>query len=264
MGTQARVPRLKYDSFYKQPPKRLLCWFSCGATSAVAAKLAMKAYPNLPVVIAYCDTGSEHESNYKFIDQCSKWYGKKIEVLKNPKFGNVWDVFEKTKYLAGIRGARCTTEMKKMVRRDFEDLTGDLQVFGFDGTELKRARNFIERNEEVRVYFPLIEQKVSKQNCIDLLKENDIEIPHMYKLGYKNNNCIGCVKGGAGYWNKIRDDFPDVFNRMSKLERKLNVAINKKYVDGKRIRVFLDELDPKAGRYESELEIMKCGLICGE
>ena len=38
----------------------------------------------------------------------------------------------------------------------------------------------------------------------------------MYKLGYKNNNCIGCVKGQAGYWNKIRKDFPDVFDQMSK------------------------------------------------
>ncbi len=35
----------------------------------------------------------------------------------------------------------------------------------------------------------------------------------MYDLGYPNNNCIGCVKGGMGYWNKIRKDFPEVFQK---------------------------------------------------
>ena len=84
----------------------------------------------------------------------------------------------------------------------------------------------------------------------------------MYKLGYKNNNCIGCVKGQSGYWNKIRKDFPEVFARMAKVERSLNVAINKSYAgDGLRKRVFLDELDPKAGRYKSEPSL-GCGVLC--
>ncbi len=33
----------------------------------------------------------------------------------------------------------------------------------------------------------------------------------MYRLGYVNNNWVGGWKGGMGYWNKIRVDFPDVF-----------------------------------------------------
>jgi len=89
-----------------------------------------------------------------------------------------------------------------------------------------------------------------------------IEIPKMYQLGYKNNNCIGCPKGQSGYWNKIRVDFPEVFKRMSKVERKLNVAINKSYAgDGKRKRVFLDELEPDVGNYKFEPDI-SCGLLC--
>lgn len=33
----------------------------------------------------------------------------------------------------------------------------------------------------------------------------------MYRLGYDNANCIGCVKGGEGYWRAIREDFPEQF-----------------------------------------------------
>jgi len=80
-------------------------------------------------------------------------------------------------------------------------------------------------------------------------------------MGYKNNNCIGCVKGGAGYWNKIRVDFPNVFKRMARQERKMNVAINKRYAGGERKRVFLDELPPDMGNYFQEPDI-SCGPHC--
>jgi hypothetical protein len=65
-----------------------------------------------------------------------------------------------------------------------------------------------------------------------------------------------------GYWNKIRVDFPEAFERMAKTERELNVAICKSYAgDGKRKRVFLDELDPEAGRYDP-LPDIECGVLC--
>lgn len=52
-----------------------------------------------------------------------------------------------------------------------------------------------------------------------MLWKAGIKIPAMYKMGYNNNNCIGCVKGGMGYWNKIRKDFPEVFAQMAQIER---------------------------------------------
>lgn len=57
-----------------------------------------------------------------------------------------------------------------------------------------------------------------------MLWKAGIEIPAMYKMGYNNNNCIGCVKGGMGYWNKIRKDFPKVFDRMAKIEREVGAT----------------------------------------
>lgn len=71
-------------------------------------------------------------------------------------------------------------------------------------------------------------------------------------LGYRNNNCIGCVKGGMGYWNKIRVTHPDVFERMAAEERRLGFSLN---------TVFLDELRPDQGRYELEEDI-ECGVLC--
>jgi hypothetical protein len=36
--------------------------------------------------------------------------------------------------------------------------------------------------------------------------------------GYDHNNCIGCVKAGAWYLNKIRVDFPWRFQEQMELE----------------------------------------------
>lgn len=255
-----------YDR-YDFPYNRIVCWWSAGVTSAVAAKLTIDKFKDSgkEIVIAYCDTGGEHDDNYRFLADCEKWYGQKIKILKNKNYNDIWHVFEKNRYLAGVKGARCTTEMKKNVRREFENLETDLQVFGFDFNEKKRVERFTANNFEVRLYLPLFEHMYVKQNCINIVNEAGIKLPAMYLLGYKNNNCIGCVKGQMGYWNKIRIDFPEVFERMATLEQEIGAALCKTYAgDGKRKRVFLKDLPKDAGRYNSEIETMKCGLVCGE
>lgn len=240
---------------------RIVSWFSCGATSAVATHLTLEKYKGKKIEIIYTDTGSEHPDNHRFLKDCEKWFGQEIKILKSDKYKDIWDVFEKTRYLVGVGGARCTTELKKKLRFQYQK-PDDLQIFGFDKSEQKRFDRFKKNNFDVNIEAPLIERGISKSECLGFLENQGIEIPFMYKLGYKNANCVPCVKGQQGYWNKIRKDFPDVFDRMAKVERKLNVAINKSYAgDGTRKRVFLDELNQNAGRYDEEISI-ECGVLC--
>jgi len=271
---------------------RVVVWFSCGVTSAVAVKLAQKKYGE--IIIAYTDPGGEHEDNKRFLADCELWFGQKVEILKSKRYKDTWDVWEKTRWLVGPSGARCTGELKKQLRTDFEDF-GDIQVFGFDLGEQGRVDKFRKNNPEVYLDAILFDQGLSKQDCLAIVAKAGIEVPITYKMGYDHANCIPCVKGQSGYWNKIRVDFPDEFKRMSLLERDIDAAINKRYVkysrakdadldrfyeyasektvkklekdisEGKdpdlRLRVYLDELDPKAGNYAFEPKF-DCGLLC--
>lgn len=107
-------------------------------------------------------------------------------------------------------------------------------------------------------YFPLIEKRLNKQACLMKLKTANIEIPEMYKLGYhNNNNCIGCFKGGMGYWNKIRKDFPVIFEATSKLEQETRHTVLKD--NGQQL--YLKDLSPDKGN-QKDLEIPDCGLFC--
>lgn len=241
-----RIPA--QPSLYKG---RTLVWFSCGAASACAAKLTLERYPDAEIL--YCDTlAYEHPDNRRFLDDVSKWVGKPIQILKSKKYTDIFDVFEKTGWLVGSAGARCTIELKRNVREEYE-MPGDVHVFGMGVDELARIKRFEQNNPEIYLYWPLVEASMNKQDCLNMLMSAGIELPAMYKLGYKNNNCIGCVKAGRGYWNKIRTDFPESFDRMAKLERKMNARI---FND-----IFLDELPLDAGRYESEYNI-ECGPVC--
>jgi len=238
---------------------RKIVWFSCGAASAVAAKIATQKYKN--VIVAYCDTSAnEHPDNMRFFADIEKWIGQPITKLNNPKYTDTWDVWNKTGYLVGVAGARCTSELKRAVRVAFEQ-DGDTQMFGYTIEETKRAKLFEKNNPEIKTEWPLIAEGLSKSDCLGMLWRAGIKIPAMYELGYANNNCIGCVKGQAGYWNKIKIDFPAIFARMAKQERQMDVAINKKYINGERVRVFLDELPPNMGNYKTEPDI-SCGIVC--
>lgn len=243
---------------------RVLAWFSCGDASAVAAKLACDAYGDA-VEVCYCDTFAyEHPDNVRFFGDVERWLGRPITILKSPDYTDIFDVFRKTRWLIGVAGARCTTELKKNVRTAYQR-PDDTHVFGFTADEHARADSFRRNNHDLRVSFPLIEQGLTKADCHRLVRDAGIAEPEMYRLGYRNNNCIGCVKGGSGYWNKIRRDFPEAFDRMANLERELDAAICKRegVTDGKRWRerVFLDELPASAGAYQSEPDI-ECGVLC--
>lgn len=232
-----------------------IAWFSAGITSAVACKIAVENYPD--VKICYIETGSHHPDNLRFLRDCEKWIGQPIEILQSKKYADVLDTILTRKYIKEVWfGASCTLFLKKEIRRQIHNtLQPEAHIMGFEYStkEIERAKNFEIRHPEAKFLFPLIEFKLSKNECAGIVKLAGIEMPEMYKLGYDHNNCIGCVKGGKGYWNKIRKDFPEVFENMAKAEREIgNSCINGQ---------FLDELDPNDGNAQTEV-MPECGLFC--
>ena len=111
--------------------RRRIVWFSCGAASAVTAKVALEAHPD--ALIVNCDTTvNEHPDNKRFRSDVSDWLGRGIIVLHSKKYigGTVEEVFEDRKYMSGPAGACCTTELKKVPRFAFQE-PDDIHIFGF-------------------------------------------------------------------------------------------------------------------------------------
>ena len=238
---------------------KTICWFSCGAASAVATKLTIESSEN--VEIYYTNTGSEHEDNERFLKECEEWFGQKINVLKSKVFNDIWEVFEKKRFLSSSYGAPCTGAMKKEPANGIWKV-GDREIFGYTADERHRLERFRRDNPERDIVCPLIDKNLDKADCLGMLDRVGIELPTMYKLGFRNNNCIGCVKArdSVDYWKRIRKYFPDKFDKMAGFEREFKHAINRVSVKGEKIPVFLDEIevgDPKGAD-----PMISCGLFC--
>jgi len=239
-------------------------WFSCGAASAVAAKRTLERYQDIcEIKIVNNPIADEHPDNLRFLKDCEEWFGQKIEFATNYKYpsNRVNDVFRDTKYIAGHKGARCTVELKKEARKQWESKNhSDWLVLGFTLEEKHRYDRFI-LTERENLLPILIEEGISKRKCFEFLHKAGIKRPAIYDLGYSNANCIGCVKGQyAKYWNLVRRTHPEVFESRCRVSRELGVKLWK-VSDAE--RRFLDELpvDCDDGQLLMDFE---CGIYCEE
>jgi len=204
----------------------VICWWSGGITSAVACYLALGIYGLERCRFVFIDTKNEHEDTYRFLKDCSKWYGKEIETITSKSYDSIQDVWKKHKSLNVATGAICSTQLKRKVREDWQKENNySFQVFGFEfeSKEFNRAKGLKLNHSKVKAIFPLLMYGYSKEDCLDIVKDASISIPLMYKLGFSNNNCFGtgCVQGGIGYWQKIQKDMPYKFDEMAKMEHEL-------------------------------------------
>lgn len=237
---------------------RIIVWFSRGAASAVAAKMTLDAYPKDRVSVVYCNTAmSENADGDRFQAQISDWINFPITVIGSDKYESVDEVFERERYMSGIAGARCTVEMKKIPRMNFQR-ADDCHVFGYCVDEQKRIKDFKANNPELTLDWILRDNFIRKVDCYRILKEAGIELPEMYRLGFEHNNCLACVKATSpGYWNKTRVHFPEAFDRRARQSREIGCRLVR--LDGERI--FLDELPSDAGLNEPDGDI-ECGPYC--
>lgn len=241
---------------------RMLCWFSCGAASAVATRAAITQFDKTHEVIPVCcDTRpSENSDNYRFSRECEKWFERPIVFISSDKYATVDEVFEKVGYMSGVKGARCTVELKKKPRFKFAQ-PDDVHVFGFTADEGKRIREFTERNPELSLKWVLRDGGITKQDCYQLLKIEGIELPENYRLGFDNNNCPGCVKATSPwYWDLVRHHYPAVFKRRCEQSRKIGVRLVE---IRSHVRIFLDELPYGPFKKRGKKENLSCGPECG-
>jgi hypothetical protein len=230
-------------------------WFSAGVSSAVATKLAIDDIDK----IIYTHIEDQHEDTMRFVRDCEEWFGKPVEIISSP-LKNVESACYMAGgrgYINGVAGAACTKRLKRDVRKQWEadniTLGPFTYVWGIDSDETSRAEKITKDMSGHTHLFPLIEGGINKEHAHRIIRASGIARPAMYDLGYHNNNCVGCVKGGMGYWNKIRTDFPGVFKARAKMERTIGASC----ING----TYLDELDPDRGRHADEV-MDDCGIFC--
>ena len=233
---------------------RVVCHFSCGAASAVATKLILSKYAHEQIVIYNSFIVEEHPDNRRFLADCEKWFGHPITVLADEKYGaSVHEVWRRRRFMVSRFGAACSAALKHNII-DAVCLPNDTHVFGFTCEETGRAKRFLETGG----LCPLIDAGLTHADCLSMIERAGLVLPEMYRLGFNNANCIGCCKGGEGYWNKIRDVFPEQFAAAVAIDESLGSTMFRNRQTGERYG--LKDLKPGTGRHNEELP--SCSFFC--
>lgn len=226
-------------------------WFSAGVSSAIVAYLCRNELD----AIIYQHIDDQHPDTIRFLRDVEELIGRKIVVQQSPlktveaacKYGNCIRIPK--------RPPKCSEWLKQKERQrwEYEHNGQHVYFWGLDVNEQERSERFERGMPQSDHRFPLIERQLTKADVHAMAVRLGLKRPAMYEMGYHNNNCIGCVAGGMGYWNKIRVDFPETFAARAQLEREIGHSC----ING----VFLDELDPNAGRHDPPIDI-ECGVYC--
>jgi len=244
--------------------QKIAVWFSCGAASAVAAKLIIDYY-GYSNTIYICNNPilEEGEDNQRFLEDVSDWLKHPIEKIRSTKYprGSVKEVWADRKYMSGIHGAPCTLELKKRPRQEWEaKYNPNWTVLGFTAEEQARADRF-KMTERDSLLTPLIDLGITKQDCFDIINKAGIRLPDLYRNGHPNANCLGCVKvNSPTYWNWLRVTYPEVFNDRLKQSKEIGAKLVR--VKGQYIP--LEDLDPKAKGRKMKSYNVDCGIFCEE
>lgn len=239
-------------------------WFSRGAASAVAAKIAVETLGAIcKVRVLTNPIKEEHESNARFQDDCEEWLGVKIVSVVSKKYPSasaveVWADERAMSFPSGF--APCTKHLKKRARQEWEaDHFPAANVFGFTLEEQDR-HNRLKDSEIVPVLPLLIDNGLTKQDCFDFLRSEGLKLPEPYLLGFPNSNCVGCVKATSPtYWQAVRKHFPEIFESRAAQSRELGARLVR--VKGKRI--YLDELEPGTTGRKMKKFSFECSGLCG-
>lgn len=252
---------------------RIIATISGGKASGFMAHWALQHYPKSDVVLYFNDTGWEHPDLHRFLRDLSVFLdhpitedsdGRDVELLAYDKHA-----------IPNNRMPFCSVKLKaERLQKYCRD--GDVLLFGIGAEEAHRAVRIVDVYAEVArrrritltVRFPLIEQRVTPQTIDAFYVDHGIEIPALYRLGFKHNNCGGgCVRSSRRQWLHLLRTQPETFAERERFEGEISDHFGKrltmmKNISLKELRLAAEAQSEIVFDSDDERDVTDCIGIC--
>lgn len=253
-----------------------IVFYSGGIGSWAAANRVIEKHGKENVILLFTDTLIEDHDLYRFIDETS--IALDVQLVKIADGRTPFDVYRDERFLGNSRIAPCSHKLKQAVAKKWitENFKPDQCVLylGIDWTEAHRTKAPIKNWSPYRVEFPMCDEPyVTKNEMLQQLKNDGIEVPRLYTLGFAHNNCGGfCCRAGQGHFANLLEKLPERFLEYEAKEEELREFLGRDVAMMKKTRkkvtkpYTLRELREDIQRQEpiDTLDIGGCGCFVEE
>jgi 3'-phosphoadenosine 5'-phosphosulfate sulfotransferase (PAPS reductase)/FAD synthetase len=166
----------------------------------------------------FCDTGAELPETYDYLDRLETALGKRIERLNARKgFDHWFEVY---------RGALPSPQMrwctKKMKIEPLEEWVGDDVAVSYVAIRADETgrKGYISTKPNIKAVFPFIEDGISHDDVLAILKNAGIGLPDYYQWRTRSG-CYFCFYQRKAEWVGLAEKHPDLWERAVAIEQKV-------------------------------------------
>lgn len=195
-----------------------------GGVNSVALYLLLEQQ-GINFEAVFVDHGGDWPETYEYVDYFIST-GRPVTIL-HPKagtrekvtFSNIVDYLEFKKILPSKnKKKRFCTDRFKISPFNKYAITPCFVFIGFASDEADRAQMSSTKGIEYR--WPLIEQDVTRQGCIEIIRGAGLVVP-------RKSGCYICPFQGRAEYQELRMAHPDLFCRAIKMEKAQNSRVKK-------------------------------------
>lgn len=212
---------------------------SGGLGSWAAAKRVALAHGTDNLTLLFCDTKSEDEDVYRFLEEAAQNVGG--ELVKIADGRTVWEVFFDERFLGNSRYDPCSKILKRELsdrwlreNRDPKDTTvyvgiGHQERHRFYGGRGKKGLRALRAKEGWVYEAPMCEAPYLATYEVKLWAAREgLTIPGCYDEGFAHANCAGgCVKAGQAQWRLLWKLYPDRYAYHEAKEQEIRKFLEK-------------------------------------
>ncbi len=182
---------------------------------------------NVEFESVFSDTGCENPETYEYLEYLQKRGYEITKIIPQVKgqgenkgllYNNLYDYFWSWQGIPIIHWRECCAKFKKSPVDKYVTQPCEVML-GYDFNERKRRRT--KNRKQIIFTFPLIERKITREQCVNIIREHDLLVPI-------RSGCYLCPYQSKKTWKRLREKHPHLFKKAMALEENARTRDPKK------------------------------------
>ncbi|MDE2939895.1 MAG: phosphoadenosine phosphosulfate reductase family protein [Chloroflexota bacterium] len=212
--------------------------------------------------VVFADTGGETPATYDSLEIAKKYLENKnvpFTIVKaRPRKTDLYGTASRRRVIPSVQWRWCTRDFKVNPIHKYYSLLGEHinQYIGIAYDEVHRMKD--SREEYITNIYPLIEKRMTRDDCIDVIGRAGLPVP-------EKSGCYFCPFNSTERWLQLLTNHPNLFEKAIALEENSKHFPNQRLTDQvfrERDRVTLREYRDRLTLGNNAPQIPE-GMVCG-